>query len=111
MASDNIVIIDNGNWETEVIQSSASVPVLVDFWAEWCGPCRAIAPILDQLADELNGKLKIAKVDLDQHLELANQFGIRSIPTLLVFKDGEVAETVVGAVPKTTIEAKIQPFL
>ena len=111
MASDNIVTIGGENWEAEVIQSSATVPVLVDFWAEWCGPCRAIAPILDQLADELSGKLKIAKVDLDQHQELASRFGVRSIPTLLVFKGGKVAETLVGAMAKSAIEAKLQPFL
>ena len=111
MASENIVTIENGNWESEVIEASASVPVLVDFWAEWCGPCRAIAPILDQLAEELSGKLKIAKVDLDQNIELASQFGVRSIPTLLVFKGGEVAESAVGALSKPALEAKLQPFL
>ncbi len=94
MAAANIVNLTKDNFTTEVIQSTA--PVLVDFWAEWCGPCKMIGPILDELAEEYNGRVRIAKVDIDQQQELAAQFGIRSIPTLLIFKQGQVAEQIVG---------------
>ena len=94
MAAANIVNLTKDNFTAEVIQSSA--PVLVDFWAEWCGPCKMIAPILDELAEEYNGRVRIGKVDIDQQQELAAQFGIRSIPTLLMFKQGQVADQIVG---------------
>ncbi len=109
MASDNIVTIGDDNWQSEVLDSD--LPVLVDFWAEWCGPCKAIAPALDQLADELTGKLKIAKVNVDTNRNLAAQFGIRSIPTLLVFKDGTVQEQMMGALSKAALEQKLQPLV
>jgi len=105
MASDNVVYIEGDNWESEVIKSD--VPVLVDFWAEWCGPCRAIAPILDELADELAGKAKIAKVDVDKNPQLAGTFGVRSIPTLLIMKDGVVQEQMVGGQSKDVLSAKL----
>ena len=107
--AESIVHIDQNNWQSEVVDSST--PVLVDFWAEWCAPCKAIAPILEELANELNGKLKIAKVDVDQAPELAGQFGIRSIPTLLIFKDGTVQQQMVGAMNKATLKSKVEPFL
>jgi thioredoxin 1 len=109
MSSANVVYIEGGNWDSEVIKSE--IPVLVDFWAEWCGPCRAIAPILDDLADELAGKVKIAKVDVDKNPQLAGTFGIRSIPTLLIMKDGSVQEQMVGALPKETLSAKLQSYI
>ncbi|NKB25657.1 MAG: thioredoxin [Kiritimatiellae bacterium] len=101
--------IKNDNWENEVI--NASIPVLVDFWAEWCGPCRAIAPILDELAEELDGTLKIAKVNVDEDPELANTFNVRSIPTLLLFKDGEVKEQMVGATSKAALSEKLEAYM
>jgi thioredoxin 1 len=109
MASDKLVTIENGNWDAEVLQST--IPVLVDFWAEWCGPCRAIAPVLDQLAEEWDGKVKIAKVDVDSNQELAAEYKVRSIPMLLVMKNGEVAEQMVGAQSKPALVAKLQPHL
>ncbi len=107
--SDAIVNISDSNWQSEVIESES--PVLVDFWAEWCGPCKAIAPVLEELATELDGKLKIAKVDVDTNQQLAGQFGIRSIPTLLLFSNGEVKEQLVGAMSKADLQAKLSPHL
>ena len=109
MSAENIIHINPDNWQSEVIESD--VPVLVDFWAEWCGPCKAIAPILDELAGEVGGKIKIAKVDVDQNQQIAGQFSIRSIPTLLIFKGGVVEEQMVGALNKAALTEKITPYL
>ncbi|NQT93875.1 MAG: thioredoxin [Lentisphaerae bacterium] len=109
MAGENVVLIQGDNWQSEVLDSK--VPVVVDFWAEWCGPCRAVAPILDELASELNGQLTIAKVNVDDNQQLAAEFGIRSIPTLLVFKGGVVQEQIVGALPKAALQEKISAYL
>ena len=97
------------NFDEEVINSP--IPVLVDFWAEWCGPCRMISPIVDELAQELSGKLKVAKVNVDEAQEVAAKFGIMSIPTLLVFKKGKVVSQIVGAMPKDQLLAKLNPSL
>ena len=97
------------NFDEEVINSP--IPVLVDFWAEWCGPCRMISPIVDELAQELSGKLKVAKVNVDEAQEVAAKFGIMSIPTLLVFKKGKVVSQIVGAMPKDQLLAKLSPSL
>lgn len=100
----NILNLDNNNFKSAV---SGATPVLVDFWAPWCGPCKAIAPILEDLAGELAGKLQIAKVNVDDSGELAAQYGVRAIPTLLLFKNGAVAEQFVGMMDKSTLKAKL----
>lgn len=101
--------VNTQTWQAEV--STSAVPVLVDFWAEWCGPCRAIAPVLEELSGELAGKLKIVKVNVDESPDLAQQFGIRSIPTLLVFKGGTIAGQMVGAMPKAALKAKLESLI
>ena len=109
MAESQVVYIKGDNWKTEVM--GASVPVLVDFWAEWCGPCKMISPILDELSGEMAGQLKIAKVNVDENRDLAAQFNIRSIPTLLVLKDGQVKGQMIGAMNKTTLKERISAYL
>ena len=102
MASDKIVTVGTDNFQDQVL--SSETPVLVDFWAEWCGPCRMVAPTLDQLADEKDGSLRIAKLNVDHNQELAVQFQVSSIPTFILFKDGKVADRMMGAMPKTAFE-------
>lgn len=105
MASENIVIATESNFKDEVLQSPQ--PVLVDFWAEWCGPCKMIAPVLDELATEYGGKIKIAKVNIDENQNLAAQYRVTAIPTLLVFKGGQVTEQMVGAKSKRDLKASL----
>jgi len=97
--------ITDDNFESEVMKSD--LPVLIDFWAAWCGPCRMIAPIVEELAGEYNGKVKIGKLDVDNNQQTAIKYGVRSIPTLLVFKNGEVKDTIIGSVPKSQISQKL----
>ena len=109
MASPLIVTLTQENFAQQVLQSP--VPVLVDFWAEWCGPCKMIAPVLDELADELAGKIKITKVNVEDSQDLAAKFHIHSIPTLLVFKAGVVQEQMVGAPRKADLKTKLSAYL
>ena len=97
------------NFETEVIQSTQ--PVLVDFWAEWCGPCRQIAPVVDEVAAEYEGRAVVGKVNIDHHPEIASEYGIRSIPNLLIFSDGKVQQQIVGAVGKGELSEAINKLL
>jgi thioredoxin len=98
MASDKVSHVTDSNFEAEVMKSST--PVLVDFWAPWCGPCRAIAPMVDELAEDYSGKLKVVKVNVDDNPMTPARFGVRGIPNLIIVKNGQVAEQIVGAVPK-----------
>ncbi|MHB8580309.1 MAG: thioredoxin [Ignavibacteriaceae bacterium] len=103
------ITITDENFDTEVIKSD--IPVLIDFWAVWCGPCRMIAPIVEELAVEYSGKIKTGKLDVDNNQETSIKYGVRSIPTLLIFKDGKVKDTIIGAVPKAQIVNKLKAVL
>ncbi len=101
--------LTDANFETEVLQSP--VPYLVDFWAPWCGPCRMVAPVIDEIAEEYNGKMKVGKVNVDEAPQIAAKYNIMSIPTIALFKGGESVETIVGAVPKEHLLSAIMPHL
>jgi thioredoxin 1 len=101
--------VTDETFEQEVIQSN--VPVLVDFWAPWCGPCRMVAPIVEDVATQFEGQIKVVKLDTDQNPNIASQYGIRSIPTLIIFKGGQKVDMVVGAVPKSTIASTLEKHL
>jgi thioredoxin 1 len=101
--------VTDDNFEEEVLKSS--VPVITDFWAEWCGPCHAVAPILEQIAAEHDGQLKVAKLDVDTNPATATKYGIRGIPTMIVFKNGDPVETLVGWMPKEQLLKKLEPHL
>ncbi|MFN3736655.1 thioredoxin TrxA [Hydrogenophaga sp.] len=105
MASDLIKHVSDASFEADVLKAQA--PVLVDFWAEWCGPCKMIAPILDEVAGAYNGKLQVAKMNVDENRDVPAKFGIRGIPTLMLFKDGQLAATKVGALSKAQLTAFI----
>ena len=101
--------ISDATFESEVL--NATGPVLVDFWATWCGPCKAIAPVLDEMAQEQDGKLKIVKLDVDQNGQTAMKFGVQAIPTLILFKDGQPVERVMGAMPKRELMSRIERYI
>jgi thioredoxin 1 len=105
MASNDLVILQDSTFDKEVLKSD--IPVLVDFWAVWCGPCKAIAPTVEELAKQYKGKVKVAKMDVDEHQQVPQQYGIRSIPTLLLFKGGRVVDTIIGAVPRAKLEESL----
>jgi thioredoxin 1 len=105
----NIIPVNEGNFESEVLKSDK--PVLVDFWAEWCGPCKALAPILDEIATETDGQATVTKVNVDEASALAQKYGIRGIPTIIFFKDGEVKATLVGNQPKAEILKNLKDLI
>jgi thioredoxin 1 len=109
MASDKVLHVSDSDFEADVLKSS--VPVLVDFWASWCGPCKAIAPAIDALADQFDGQVKIAKINVDENPATPSNYGVRGIPTLILFKDGKVVDQVVGAVPQGQLETLIKKAL
>jgi thioredoxin 1 len=103
------VELNEANFESEVLGSD--VPVVVDFWAEWCAPCKLLAPVIDELAEEYDGRVKFGKLDVDQNQQISIKYGIRSIPTLIVYKNGEAADQMIGFLPKQSIKEKIDPLL
>jgi thioredoxin 1 len=103
------IIVNDNNFETDVIQSD--LPVLVDFWAPWCGPCRMVAPVVEALAEKYAGRLKVCKVNVDESPVAANRYGIRGIPTLMIFKAGKMVDQVVGVQPQSSLEAKVERHL
>ncbi len=109
MAGVGLFEVTDENFDRDVLKASG--PVLVDFWAAWCGPCKAIAPIVEEVASQYNGKVKVGKMDVDKNVATPQRYGVRGIPTLLLFKDGKVAEQIVGYVPKETIEKAITKVL
>jgi len=100
----NVAEVSDANFQTEVLDASKTQPVMVDFWATWCGPCRALSPTVDAIAAERAGKLKVVKMNVDENMNTPGKYNVRGIPTLLIFKNGQVAEQIVGAVPKENIE-------
>jgi thioredoxin len=107
--ADTVADVTDSNFQAEVIESE--VPVLVDFWAPWCGPCRMVSPVVEEIAQERGEQIKVVKLNIDENQDTAVQFNVLSIPTLMVFKNGEVAKTVIGAYPKRKLEAELEPAL
>lgn len=109
MSDDKVIEITDSNFDAEVLKSDQ--PILVDFWAAWCGPCRAIAPVIKELADEYDGRIKIGKCDVDKNPQTPGTYGVRAIPTLILFSDGEVREQITGAVSKAQIVSAMNKIL
>lgn len=109
MGSANVHTFSGSDWQAEVLHSDQ--PVVVDFWAAWCGPCRALAPVVDEVAKKYDGKVRVGKLNVDEHPDIANQYGIMSIPTMLVFKDGRVVEQIVGYAPKKELAKRLSQLL
>ena len=101
--------VTDASFDTEVIESE--IPVLVDFWAPWCGPCRMVAPVVEEISKDYEGRVKVVKLNTDENPSVANKYGIRSIPTLMIFKGGQKVDTVVGAVPKTTLANTLDKYM
>jgi thioredoxin 1 len=104
-----LIVVNDNNFSKEVLESE--IPVIIDFWAEWCAPCRLIAPLVEEIANEYAGRVKVAKLDVDNNPNTSMNYGIRSIPTLLIFKEGKPYETIIGAIPKKQILDKLLPLL
>lgn len=102
MSGESVIHVNEGTFDTEILNSDQ--PALVDFWAPWCGPCRAIAPVLDEIADEYKGKVKVAKVNVDENRKLAGNHGVMSIPTMILFKNGKAMDKIIGLVPKERLK-------
>ena len=107
--ADDVMKVTDDNFEEEILNSD--IPAMVDFWAEWCGPCKMVSPVVEELAKDYAGKIKVASMDVDQNRQTPAKFGIRNIPTLIFFKNGEVASTVIGAQPKSSLDEELKKLL
>ncbi|HEU5409440.1 MAG TPA: thioredoxin [Candidatus Acidoferrales bacterium] len=109
--SQNVAAVSDSNFQAEVLDASKTQPVMVDFWAEWCGPCRMLSPTVDKIATERAGRVKVVKMNVDENINTPGRYNVRGIPTLLIFKGGQVAEQIVGAVPKENIDKALERHL
>jgi len=105
----DVLYVTDSNFDQEIINSN--LPAMVDFWADWCGPCKIVGPIIEELAKEYKGRVKIAKLNVDQNRQITSRYGIRNIPTMILFKDGKVVDTIIGAYPKSFLEERLKSLL